>query len=86
MLTADERMKWGQFIITQAARTPSFFKYRDKAAELTDGDLSYKDTIVGCIGCHENKFVACRNWVILEAAEGDFFVRTDNPVGFISTP
>ena len=82
-LTADERMKWGQFIITQAVRTPSFFKYRDK---VSDHDYSYKETIIGCPGCEENKYIACRNWVILDAAEGDFFVRTDNPVyitGFI---
>lgn len=88
-LSPDERMKWGQFIITQTVRTPSYFKYRDKLEELNGGDESYKDKIIGCQWCDENKYIANRNWVILEAAEDDYFVRTDNPVymtGFLNNP
>ena len=88
-LTADERMKWGQFIVTQAIRTPSFLKYRDYVENLNGGDYSYKDTILGCAGCEENKYIAARNWVILKAHEDDFFIRTDNPVymtGFLNNP
>ncbi|MCS6181001.1 DUF4238 domain-containing protein [Shewanella baltica] len=88
-LTADERMKWGQFIVTQAIRTPSFFKYRDYVESLNGGNYSYKNSILGCAGCEENKYIAARNWVILMADENDFFVRTDNPVymtGFLNNP
>lgn len=88
-LSADERMKWGQFIITQAVRTPSFFKYRDYIESLNGGDYSYKNNILGCPGCVENKYVATRNWLILKAHEDDFFMRTDNPVymtGFLNNP
>lgn len=89
ILSTEERMRWGQFIITQACRTPSFFKYRDYVEDLTGGNYRYKDTVIGCIGCPENKNIACRNWVVLQAHEDDFFVRTDNPVfmnGFIEMP
>ncbi|MDM8566188.1 DUF4238 domain-containing protein [Candidatus Halobeggiatoa sp. HSG11] len=89
ILTADERMCWGQFIITQAIRTPSFFKYRDKIEEQNDGDYSYKETIIGCPECEDNKNIACRNWIILNSHVDDFFIRTDNPVymtGFIENP
>lgn len=89
ILNAEERMKWGQFIVTQAVRTPSFFKYRDYIENSTGGDFSYKNSIIGCSGCKENKYIACRNWVILEAHDDDFFVRTDNPIymtGFLETP
>jgi hypothetical protein len=88
-LDADERMKWGQFIVTQFMRTPSFFKYRDELEKAHGGDESYKETIIGCQWCEDNKYVACRDWIILEAAEDDFFVRTDNPVymtGFLQNP
>lgn len=88
-LTANERMKWGQFIVTQAIRTPSFFKYRDYIENLNGGDYSYKNLILGCAGCKENKYIAARNWVILKADENDFFIRTDNPVymtGFLNNP
>lgn len=88
-LTADERMKWAQFIITQAVRTPSFLKYRDYIEKLNGGDYSYKNTIIGCAGCEENKYVAARDWIILKAHEDDFFIRTDNPVymtGFLNNP
>ena len=37
LLTDDERMKWAQFIITQAVRVPSFFRYRDKEVECWHG-------------------------------------------------
>jgi hypothetical protein len=80
MLDADQRMKWAQFIITQAVRTPNFFKYRDHVEEINSGDYSYKNTILGCAGCEGNKYVAARDWVILKAHEDDFFIRTDNPV------
>lgn len=89
VLSTEERMRWGQFIVTQASRTPSFFKYRDYIEAEVSGSYRYKDTIIGCIGCAENKYIACRNWVILQAHEDDFFVRTDNPVymnGFIEMP
>lgn len=89
ILTADERMKWGQFIVTQAVRTPTFLRYRDYVEEIVEGDFSYINTIVGCPGCHDNKYIACRSWMILEAHEDDFFVRTDNPVymtGFLGVP
>ncbi|MBU2872006.1 DUF4238 domain-containing protein [Colwellia sp. E2M01] len=89
VLTPDERMKWSQYIITQAVRTPSFFKYRDKLEEINGGDTSYKENIIGCQWCDENKYIANRNWLILEAAEDDYFMRTDNPVymtGFINNP
>ena len=79
-LDADQRMKWAQFIITQAIRTPSFFRYRDHIEKVNGGDYSYKQTILGCAGCEENKLVAARDWIILEAHEDDFFIRTDNPV------
>ncbi|WAL79995.1 DUF4238 domain-containing protein [Shewanella sp. DAU305] len=79
-LNAEQRMKWGQFIITQAVRTPSFFKYRDHLEKMSGGDYSYKHTILGCAGCEENKYIASRNWLMLKAHESDFFIRTDNPV------
>jgi hypothetical protein len=53
LLSADERMKWGQFIITQAVRTPSFFKYRDYIEDTNDGDHSYKNTLLGCAKCED---------------------------------
>lgn len=89
VLTPDERMKWSQYIIAQAIRTPSFFKYRDKLEEINGGDMSYKESIIGCQWCDENRYVANRNWLILEAADDDYFIRTDNPVymtGFINNP
>ncbi|MGI2002124.1 DUF4238 domain-containing protein [Shewanella frigidimarina] len=89
ILTQAERMKWGQFIINQSIRTPSFFKYRDKLEELSNGDESYKEEIVGHQWSDINQYIANRNWVILEAAEDDSFIRTDNPVymtGFINNP
>jgi hypothetical protein len=89
IFTADERMKWGQFIVTQAVRTPTFLRYRDFIERKTGGDFSYKRSIAGCPACHDNKYIACRNWIILEAHEDDFFVRTDNPVymtGFLGVP
>lgn len=88
ILNADERIKWGQYIVTQSVRTPSFFRYRDYVENAVGGDFSYKNTIIGCEGCEENKYVACKNWLILEAHEDDFFVRTDNPVymtGFLQS-
>ncbi|MBQ4891255.1 DUF4238 domain-containing protein [Shewanella sp. MMG014] len=88
-LNNDERMKWGQFIITQSMRTPSFFKYREELEKSSDVDNSFKEDIIGCQWCEDNKYIASRNWIILEAAEGDFFVRTDNPVymtGFLHNP
>lgn len=88
-LSTEERMKWGQFIITQSVRTPSFFKYRDYLEQLNNGDYSYKETIVGCPECVENKYISMRNWVLLHAHEDDYFIRTDNPVymtGFIENP
>lgn len=89
-LSSNERMKWGQFIITQAVRTPSFFKYRDKLEELNGGNSElYKEEIIGCQWCMDNQYIANRNWIILEAAEDDYFVRTDNPVymtGFLDNP
>jgi len=89
VLSLEERMRWAQFIITQACRTPSFLKYRDHIETYLSGDFSYKDTLIGCVGCEENKYIAARNWVVLQAHEEDFFVRTDNPVfmnGFIEMP
>lgn len=80
ILSTEERMKWGQFIVTQAIRTPSFFRYRDFIESQVGGDHSYKETIIGCTACPENKQIASRNWLILLAHEDDFFVRTDNPV------
>jgi hypothetical protein len=89
ILTADERMKWGQFIVTQAVRTPTFLRYRDHIEKEVKGNFSYKRSIVGCPACYDNKYIACRNWMILEAHDDDFFVRTDNPVymtGFLGVP
>ncbi|MBA6397315.1 DUF4238 domain-containing protein [Colwellia sp. BRX10-4] len=80
LLSTDERMKWGQFIITQALRTPSFFKYRDYIEDTNNGDHSYKNTLLGCASCEDNKYIALRNWIILEAHSDDFFIRTDNPI------
>jgi hypothetical protein len=79
-LNAIQRMKWGQYIITQAVRTPSFFKYRDYLEKINGGDYSYKNTIMGCIECEENKYIASRDWIILKAHKEDFFIRTDNPI------
>lgn len=88
-LTPTERLKWSQFIITQAVRTPSFFKYRDYIETQNNGDFSYKNTILGCVNCIENQYVANRDWYILRAHKEDFFIRTDNPVymtGFLENP
>ena len=63
LLNTDERMKWGQYIISQALRVPSFLKYYDKLLEIGDYDSSYKDIVIGCPSCHENKYIACRNWL-----------------------
>jgi hypothetical protein len=79
-LNTNQRIKWAQFIITQAVRTPSFFKYRDYIEKNNGGDYSYKHTILGCTGCEGNKYISARNWMILKAHEDDFFIRTDNPV------
>lgn len=88
-LSHDERVKWGRFIVTQAIRVPSFIRYREKAAELTDGDTSFKAELVGHQDAPDNLYVALRDWVVLEAHEDDYFLRTDNPVymtGFIESP
>lgn len=89
LLTWNERLKWAQFLITQAVRTPSFFKYRDEVETYINGDFSYKESILGCVNCDINKLVAERNWWILKAHEEDYFIRTDNPVyltGCIENP
>lgn len=80
ILDFGQRMKWAQYIITQAIRTPSFFRYRDHIEKINGGDFSYKNTILGCAACEENKFIASRDWIILRAHHDDFFIRTDNPV------
>ncbi len=80
ILTYPERVKWSQFIVTQAVRTPSFFNYRKKAGELQNDDFNFNESIVGCIHCEENKLIADRNWIILKVHEDDHFIRTDNPV------
>ncbi|NOU52602.1 DUF4238 domain-containing protein [Pseudoalteromonas sp. JBTF-M23] len=80
ILDFPQRMKWAQFIITQAVRTPSFFRYRDHIERNNGGDYSYKNSILGCSNCEENKYIASRDWLILKANEDDFFIRTDNPV------
>lgn len=80
VLTYNERIKWAQFLITQAIRTPSFFDYRKKAGELQKEDFDFDESIIGCEHCEENKLLADRNWIILKAHEEDHFIRTDNPV------
>jgi len=88
-LDTKERMKWGQYILTQSVRTPSFLKYRDHLEKDSDGDYSYKNTLIGCVDCEDNKYIANRNWIILRAHPDDFFIRTDNPVymtGCIDNP
>lgn len=89
ILTTDERLKWGQFIVTQAVRTPSFFKYMDFIQNANGEDLEYKNSIIGCPHCPDSINVASKNWVILQAHEDEFFVRTDNPIymnGFLDMP
>lgn len=86
VLTYAERVKWSQFLITQAIRTPLFLKYRQKAGTFENQKFEFDESIVGCIHCEENKLIADRNWIILKAHEEDYFIRTDNPVymtGFI---
>lgn len=88
-LSSDERVKWGRFIVTQAIRVPSFIRYREKAAELTDNDVSFKEKLIGHHDDPDNYYVALRDWIILEADKDDYFLRTDNPVymtGFIECP
>ena len=88
-LNTKERMKWGQYILTQSVRTPSFLKYRDHLEKDSNGDYSYKNTLIGCVDCEDNKYIATRNWVVLKAHPEDFFIRTDNPVymtGCIDNP
>ncbi|WP_217522095.1 DUF4238 domain-containing protein [Vibrio metschnikovii] len=88
-LSKKERMKWGQYIVTQAVRTPSFFRYRDYLDKISGGDFSYKKSIIGCENCIENQYIANRNWYLLKAHKDDYFVRTDNPIymtGFIQNP
>lgn len=80
ILTYAERIKWSQFLITQAIRTPSFFNYRKKAVEFQNHNFNFDESIVGCVHCEENKLIADRNWIILKAHEEDYFIRTDNPV------
>lgn len=86
VLTSEERIKWSQFLITQAIRTPLFLKYRQKAGTFENQKFEFDESIIGCIHCEENKLIADRNWIILKAHEEDYFIRTDNPVymtGFI---
>lgn len=79
-LTYKERIKWSQFLITQAIRTPSFFNYRKKAGEFLNQNFNFDESIIGCVHCVQNKLIADRNWIILKAHKEDYFIRTDNPV------
>lgn len=89
-LNANERCKWGQFILSQFVRMPTFQRYQNIALNLTKTSKPpLPNEIIGCEYCYDNRYVACRNWVILIAHRDDQFIRTDNPVymtGFISHP
>lgn len=88
-ISLKERQIWSQFLLSQLVRTPTYIKYEKKAREIS-GQVEYASSpYVGCPDCLDLKFLANRNWCLLVAHEGDFFIRTDNPVlqtGFIELP
>ncbi|MBP8851138.1 MAG: DUF4238 domain-containing protein [Breznakibacter sp.] len=88
-LSADERLIWSQFMLSQLVRTPTYMKYENKARELFGIAEEPKHSRVGCKDCWDLNFVANRDWCLLLAHEDDFFVRSDNPIlqtGFIELP
>ena len=88
-LSTDERLIWGQFILSQLVRTPTYMAYENKAREFFGITDKPKNERVGCRDCGDLNFVANRDWCLLLAHEDDYFVRSDNPVfqtGFIELP
>ena len=88
-LSAHERLIWTQFLLSQLVRTPTFMRYEKAVRSIFGVTETPRHDRVGCPECLDLKFVANRNWCLVIAHDGDFFVRTDNPVfqsGFIERP
>lgn len=84
-----DRSKWAQFILSQAARTPTFMRYERVARDLTGSEHVPAEDRVGCEDCLDLVYVTGKDWAVLLAHEDDFFVRTDNPImmtGFLARP
>lgn len=87
-LSHSERVSWARFILTQAMRTPSYIKYRELATKITGRSFEISD-ILDTDSYGRLEHILRRSWIVLKAAEDDFFIRTDNPVymtGFIELP
>jgi len=88
-LDSEERRKWSQFLLSQVVRTPSFMRYEVAARALTETTGQPTHDRVGCEDCADLAWVANRDWCLFASADGDCFIRTDNPVymtGFLSQP
>jgi hypothetical protein len=87
--TAEERLVWAQFILSQLVRTPSFMAYEGCARRLHKLTETPVHDRVGCVDCLDLAYITSRDWCLLLAHEDDHFVRSDNPVlisGFIERP
>lgn len=85
-LDTTERILWGQFILSQLVRTPTFMRYEKYISNVLNLTDVPKHDRVGCKNCADINFIANRDWCLLLAHEDDYFVRTDNPIlqtGFI---
>lgn len=76
----EERLKWAQFLRSQAVRTPTFMRYESLALQAAGvTEMPAKDK-VGCECCLDLAEVTGRRWLVIEAHPEDYFIRTDNPV------
>jgi len=79
-ITAGERQKWAQFILSQAVRTPTFMRYEKFAAEKIPGSVIPEHDRIGCEECGDLYWLTQRNWFLVVCEEDGLFVRSDNPV------
>ena len=69
--TADERLIWAQFILSQIIRTPTFMAYEDRARRLLGRADSPQHDRVGCSECLDLAFMTSRDWCLLVAHADD---------------
>ena len=85
-LSEGQRVTWAQFLLSQVVRTPSFLRYERAAQKIFGIEAEPAHDRVGCKECGDLSCVTTRDWCLLLAPKGDYFVRSDNPVlltGFI---
>jgi Protein of unknown function (DUF4238) len=85
-LSDEQRVTWAQFLLSQFVRTPGFLRYELAARKIFGIEAEPEHDRVGCKECGDLACITTRDWCLLVASEGDYFIRSDNPVlltGFI---